>query len=184
MCLTFWVHFICVALFVDLIRGKCILRNKNNKSILEIIEAEHWDYEQELIPKSVEYVNHEQLIMIKNNKVPSIYTNKVVRFAFQENLVEEVEKIISYYGNTFFAWWLPQSQFQNELGDLLKEYGFGVEDTYKGMAMRVEEWDNHYVESSFVIREVELEEQIQDLVKVSAIIWNYDEKVSAQMYKQ
>ncbi|GGE65097.1 GNAT family N-acetyltransferase [Priestia taiwanensis] len=156
----------------------------NNQCIVQAIESQHWDYEKELIPDSVEYIHSDRLIMIKNELVQSTYANKIIRFAFQQNRKEEVERVLIYFGDIPFAWWMTEEQLQEGVGELVTTYGFQLKDTYKGMAMLVADWQSNMREKSFVVYEVETEKEIEDLVEVSAAIWGYNKESLPYLFEQ
>lgn len=76
------------------------------QAIQHAIEAHHWDYATELIPNDVEFIHTTDVIMIKNENIPSIQANKVIHFAPQQPL----EKALRFFQNTPFSWWVPSQQ--------------------------------------------------------------------------
>ncbi|MBO9128543.1 GNAT family N-acetyltransferase [Bacillus sp. 165] len=158
------------------------IQELDNITIIEAIESHHWDYPPELIPSDVEFVNTKELIMIKNQNLNSIHANKVVRFNFQNDLDEPLQKVHQFYGELSFSWWIPLTN--TPLIKQLYQVGFQTIDQYTGLALSLHTFEVPSLNNGFSYYEVQTDEQIKQLVKVSSKIWGYSSSLEEELLKQ
>ncbi|PFR20550.1 GNAT family N-acetyltransferase [Bacillus cereus] len=139
----------------------------NNQGIKKAIESHHWDYPIKMIPKDLEYVNNEDIIMIKNRNVPNIQANKIVHFSKYASL----DSVLSFFQDVPFSWWAPLGQ-QN-LIERLKKNEFSLIDTYIGLAFHLQQFAVPKLLQNFSFYDVKTEKEIEHLVNVSSTIWGY-----------
>ncbi|WP_259415677.1 hypothetical protein [Bacillus toyonensis] len=151
-------------------------------SITEAIESHHRDYPSELISSDIEFVNTKKLIMIKNRKLNNINANKVVRFNFHNDFEEHLQKVNQFYDKLLFAWWIPSSN--TILKNRLNELDFQTIDQYVGFALSLPNLEIPSLNHGFSYYDVKTDDQIRELVKVSSAIWDYNDSLEEELFKQ
>lgn len=158
------------------------IQRLDNIEITEAIESHHWDYLPELISSDVEFINTQELVMIKNPKLNSIHANKVVRFKFQNDLEEPLQKVNQFYDGLSFSWWVPSTN--TTLINQLNQMGFQTIDQYTGLALSLPTFEIPSLNHEFSYYEVQTDEQIRQLVKVSSKVWDYNSSLEEELFKQ
>ena len=158
------------------------IQGSDNIAILEAIESQHWDYPLELISSDIEFINTKELVMIKNQKLNSINANKVVRFKFQNDFEEQLQKVDQFYDELSFSWWVPSTN--TTLINRLNQTGFQTIDQYTGLALSLPTFEIPSLNHEFSYYEVQTDEQIRQLVKVSSKIWGYNPSLEEELFKQ
>ncbi|PEZ02240.1 GNAT family N-acetyltransferase [Bacillus sp. AFS018417] len=148
------------------------------ETIQNAIEAHHWDYPAQLIPNEVEFIHTTDLIMIKNKNIPSIQTNKVVRFASQQPL----ETALRFFQNIPFSWWVPSQQ--KELITAIINHKFACIDEYVGVALQLSSFHIPDLPNTYSFIDVKTDEDIAKLVDVSITIWDYPPSARDNLFQQ
>lgn len=146
--------------------------------IREAIEAHHWDYPTALIPKDVEFINTDDIIMIKNKSVTNILANKVIHFTD----LKKLNNVFDFFGDLPFSWWVPS--YQLELIEVLNSHHFSLLEEYIGFALHVKKFQIPHTNHSFSFIDVKNDDHITKLVDVSTAIWNYSEVEKGSIFQQ
>ncbi|WP_377887830.1 GNAT family N-acetyltransferase [Alkalihalobacillus sp. R86527] len=136
--------------------------------MIEKVEALQWDYEPSFVPECIQFVQKEDLIMIKNLRSTSVHANRVVRY---KQPVENIATVFDYFEERPFSWWVNGN---THLESKLVEHGMAHHDTYIGLARTLDEVSVTPV--SYRIMNVMTEEEACLHAKLSAEIWGYDER--------
>ncbi|OFD41393.1 GNAT family N-acetyltransferase [Bacillus mycoides] len=158
------------------------IQGLDNITITEAIESHHWDYPMEIISSDINFINTKELVMIKNPKINSIHANKVVRFKFQNDLEEAMQRVHQFYDELSFSWWVPSTN--TPLLQRLNQSGFQTIDEYTGLALSLPTFDIPSHNHEFSYYEVETDEQVRKLVKMSSKIWDYNPSLEEELFKQ
>lgn len=148
------------------------------ETIQNAIEAHHWDYPAKLIPNAVEFIHTTDLIMLKNESIPSIQANKVVRFASQQPL----ETALRFFQNIPFSWWVPSQQ--KELITAITNHNFACIDEYVGFALQLPNFPIPKSQQLYHFIDVKTDEDIAKLVDVSIAIWDYPASARDNLFQQ
>ncbi|MEH6935954.1 hypothetical protein [Bacillus sp. JJ783] len=132
------------------------IQGLDNITITEAIESHHWDYPMEIISSDINFINTKELVMIKNPKINSIHANKVVRFKFQNDLEEAMQRVHQFYDELSFSWWVPSTN--TPLLQRLNQSGFQTIDEYTGLALSLPTFDIPSHNHEFSYYEVETDE--------------------------
>jgi GNAT superfamily N-acetyltransferase len=154
------------------------------EKIRSAIEAIHWDHELELIPKDIEFINNDEMIVIKNPNSNSVYANKVVMFDVTENVDKRIEDIFSFYHNLPFSWWVGSNTHPQNLNERLKLKGFKLIDTYIGLALSLDDWERKNIDIPYDIKHAETIEDIREHVTVGSEIWGYSDATVKSLINQ
>lgn len=153
--------------------------------ILEVIEAQHWDYEEGWIPTNIEFVRNNCVTMIKNPDSKSIQTNRVVRASFSaENADERIEEILDFYREVPFSWWVGPRDRPDDLLHRLRQKRFQVIDEYIGMAFDLRNYVSFKGQNVYDFREVSCDAELQTEVDVTAKIWGYDDETAGVVFSE
>jgi GNAT superfamily N-acetyltransferase len=157
----------------------------NKSEIIFAIESHHWDYEEEWIPSYILTMEEGGIRAIKNPKVNNIFSNKVVEVNVKgdERLAESWEKIKEFFNGTPFSLWLERSQ-SNLLSKYMDDDGFLNTEKYDGLAYQVSDFQADSIVGSVQLIDVESDEDIEKLVEVSSLIWEYPDEQREHLFNQ
>ncbi len=147
-------------------------------NIIEAIEGYNWDFEDSFNVPGVIQVNLPHLLMRKNEKSTSIYSNKVMRSIFNNNIEQEIENVCHFFRGIPFSWWIGPLSKPSNLKEILIEKNFKEIDKYVGLAFNISDWTEINVKSNYKIVEAENDMNLYEHVKVSAKVWGIDDESS------
>lgn len=149
----------------------------NNQDIILAIEAELYDYEPSLSIPGLKEIRTDELILRISERSASIFTNKVVRTNFMNDIEQKINNVIELYQSNKkpFSWWLGPNSKPDDLDTRLQTLGFTLEDTYIGLALSVDQASAcmDYC-TEWIVEEATTETQVQDHVYVSGLVWGMD----------
>ncbi|WP_456274456.1 GNAT family N-acetyltransferase [Bacillus sp. AK031] len=157
----------------------------NNSEIIYAIESHHWDYEKEWIPSYIQTLEEGGIRAIKNPKVHNVFSNKVVEVNVKGDnfLSESWEKIKGFFNGSPFSLWLENSQ-STLLSRYMAEDGFLNTEKYDGLAFKVENFQADSASCLVQLKDVESDEDIEKLVEVSSLIWEYPVEQREKLFNQ
>ena len=149
-------------------------------NIIDAIEGYNWDFEDGFNVPWIIQVNLPHLLMRKNEKSSSIYSNKVMRSIFHNNIEQEIENVLNFFRDIPFSWWIGPLSKPSNLKEILIEREFKEVDKYVGLAFNIFDWTETNLKSNYRIVDTEKEKNLLEHVKVSAKVWEIDDKSSIE----
>ncbi|WP_283747543.1 hypothetical protein [Bacillus cereus] len=108
--------------------------------------------------------------------------NKVVRFKFQNDFEEPLQKVNQFYDELSFSWWVQSTNIT--LMNRLNQMDFQTIDQYTGLALSLPTFEVPSLNHGVSYYEVQTDGQIRQLVKVSSEIWDYNSSLEEELFKQ